>query len=160
MIDVALLSELSFAKGLPPRALESLATMAGLQTVAGGEVLFREGALCQDLYLVQTGLFTLDSQISAEGRVTILEVGPGELLAWSALLGEGSMTATATAIEESRIIVLPGDKLRTLCHVDHDFGYSLMRHLAIALSKRLLATRLHLLGSFAPTDHNKGGASR
>jgi CRP-like cAMP-binding protein len=60
------------------------------------------------------------------------------------------MTATATAAESSRIITLPGEKLRTLCQVDHEFGYSLMRHLASALSKRLLATRLHLLDTFVP----------
>jgi CRP/FNR family cyclic AMP-dependent transcriptional regulator len=152
MIDVALLYELSFAKGLPPRAMEALATMAELETVAEWEVLFREGALCQDLFLVQTGFFTLDMHVPARGRVTILTVGPGELLGWSALLGEGSMTATATAVEESRVITLPGDKLRTLCNVDHEFGYSLMRHLAVALSQRLLATRLQLLDLFAPID--------
>jgi CRP-like cAMP-binding protein len=152
MVDVALLSDLSFAKGLPPRALEALATMATLETVAAWEVLFREGSHCHDLFLVQSGYFTLDTNIPSQGHVTILNVGPGELLAWSSLLGEGSMTATATAVEESRIIILPGDKLRTLCQVDHDFGYNLMRHLAIALSKRLLATRVHLLNSLAPAD--------
>jgi CRP-like cAMP-binding protein len=157
MVDVALLSELSFAKGLPPRALEALSTMAGLETIAAWEVLFREGSQCHDLYLVQSGYFTLETNLPGRGRVTILNVGPGELLAWSALLGEGSMTATAMALEESRIITLPGDKLRTLCQVDHDFGYNLMRHLVIALSKRLLATRSHLLDSLPPVDQAPAG---
>ena len=152
MIDVALLGEMSFAKGLPGRAMDALATMAELETVSECGVLFREGAQCQDLYLVQSGFFTLDVDVPARGRITILKVGPGELLAWSALLGEGSMTATATAIEASRVLTLPGDKLRTLCNVDHEFGYCLMRHLSIVLSRRLLATRLQLLDLFAPTD--------
>ncbi len=107
--------------------------MAGVETVPQGEVLFREGTLVHDLFLVQTGFFTLDMHVPAKGRVTFLTVEPGELLAWSALLGEGSMTATATAVEESRIITLPGEKLRTLCNVDQSFGYSLMKHLAAAL---------------------------
>jgi len=152
MIEVALLGDLKFARGLPPRALEALATMAGVETVPQGKVLFREGTLVHDLFLVQTGFFKLEMNVPAKGAVTILTVGPGELLAWSALLGEGSMTATATAVEESRIITLPGEKLRTLCSVDTGFGYTLMRHLAAALSKRLLATRLQLLDSFAPAD--------
>ena len=152
MIDVALLGEMSFARGLPARAMEALATMAELETVAEWGVLFREGTQCQDMFLVQSGFFTLDVHVPARGRITILTVGPGELLAWSALLGEGSMTATATAVEESKVITLPGDKLRTLCNVDHEFGYSLMRHLSIALSRRLLATRLQLLDLFARTD--------
>ena len=150
MIEVSLLGEMSFAKGLPARALEALSTMAELETVPGSGVLFREGRLCQDLYLVQAGSFTLDVDVPSRGRVTILKVGPGELLAWSALLGEGSMTATATAVEESYVLKLPGDKLRTLCNVDHEFGYSLMRHLSIALSRRLLATRLQWLDLFSP----------
>ena len=152
MIDVALLCELSFAKGLPSRAREALAAMAALETVSEWSVLFREGAPCQDLFLVQTGFFALDMYVPAKGHVTILTVGPGELLGWSALLGGGSMTATATAVEESRVIALPAEKLRTLCQVDHEFGYSLMRHMAVALSQRLLATRLQLLDLFAPVD--------
>jgi CRP-like cAMP-binding protein len=150
MIDISLLSELTFAKGLPPRAMEALATMATLETVAEWEVLFREGAQCHDLFLAQSGFFALDMYVPARGHVTILTVGPGELLGWSALLGGGLMTATATAVEESRVITLPGDKLRMLCQVDHEFGNSLMRHLAVALAQRLLATRLQLLDLFAP----------
>lgn len=150
MIDVALLGEMSFAKGLPPRTLEALATMATLETVPGWGVLFREGSQCHDLFLVQSGFFALDMHVPARGHVTILTVGPGELLGWSALLGAGLMTATATAVEESRVITLPGDQLRMLCQVDHEFGNSLMRHLAVALSQRLLATRLQLLDLFAP----------
>jgi len=152
MIDVALLHELTFTKGLPPRTMEALATMAGLETVSEWDVLFHEGAQCQELFLVQSGFFALDMHVPARGRITILTVGPGELLGWSALLGGGSMTPTATAVEESRVITLPADKLRTVCQVDHEFGYSLMRHLAVALSKRLLATRLQLLDLYAPID--------
>lgn len=150
MIDAALLHELAFSRGLPCRALEALATMARLETVAEWEILFREGGVCHDLFLVHSGFFTLDMHVAARGRVTILTVGPGELLGWSALLAEGSMTATATAVETSQVIAFPGDKLRTLCDVDHEFGYSLMRHVATALSQRLLGTRLQLLDLFAP----------
>lgn len=152
MIDVALLSDLYFARGLPPRTLAALAAMAGLQTIPARTVLFREGAPCPDLFLVQAGHFSLDMNVPGRGHVTILTVGPGELLGWSALLGEGSMTAAATALEESRVITLPGAMLRTLCQTDHEFGFGLMRHTAVALSKRLLATRLQLLDLFAPVD--------
>jgi len=152
MLDARALGELSFAKGLPPRALQALETMATLRTVSQGETLFREGDACPDLFLVRTGHFRLDMNRPERALVTIVTVGPGELLAWSALLGEGSLTATATATEDSQIICLPGDKLRTLCNVDHEFGYSLMRHLAAALSKRLLATRLHLLETLSPAE--------
>ena len=157
-MGVASLGELSFTKGLPPRALAALETMADLVTVLAGDVLFHEGAVVQDLFLVQSGKFRLQMSLPDDKPVTIVTVGPGELLAWSALLGEGSMTATATALEDSKVITLPGDKLRTLCQVDHEFGYCLMRHLASALSKRLLATRLFLLESMAaigPAAHSK-----
>lgn len=148
-MGVASLGELSFSKGLPPRALEALETMAEMVTILAGDVLFHEGAVVQELFLVQSGKFRLQMSLPEDKPVTIVNVGPGELLAWSALLGEGSMTATATALEDSKVITLPGDKLRTLCQVDHEFGYCLMRHLASALSKRLLATRLFLLEALA-----------
>jgi CRP-like cAMP-binding protein len=59
------------------------------------------------------------------------------------------MTATATALEPVRTVAFDGEKLRSLCDQQPDIGYHLMNQLAVALSRRLLATRLQLLDVFA-----------
>ena len=72
------------------------------------------------------------------------------MLAWSALLGDGQMTATATALEDTRLISTAGQHLAELCNTNREFGYQLMTRVAEALAKRLVATRLQLLDLFSP----------
>ena len=87
--------------------------------------------------------------VPARGCVRLLTVGAGELLAWSALLGRGEMTATATADEDTQVIAIPAPKLLDICESYPEVGYHLMRRLAHALSRRLLATRLQMLDLFS-----------
>jgi CRP-like cAMP-binding protein len=61
------------------------------------------------------------------------------------------MTCTAVTLDNVEAVVVTGAKLLELCEQDHEFGYHLMRRMATALSRRLLATRLQLLDLFADT---------
>jgi CRP-like cAMP-binding protein len=87
--------------------------------------------------------------VPARGRVAVLSLGPGDVLAWSALLGGGRMTATARAVGPVTTLAFDAAALLALCESDHEVGYHLMRHLSAALSRRLVATRLQLLDLFA-----------
>ena len=78
--------------------------------------------------------------VPGRGLTRILTVLSGELLAWSALLGDGRMTASAIATEPTQAIAISGRELRQFCQVDHEVGYHAMRQVASALSQRLLAT--------------------
>ena len=77
-----------------------------------------------------------------------MTLGPGDLLAWSALLGERRMTATAIATSPARLLAASAPDLKALCDADHEFGYELMQGMAQALAKRLTATRLQLLNLY------------
>lgn len=149
MFDAKQLSRLRFAADLPPQILIELAALAGERAVPAKSVIFREGEVCHDLYVVQKGVVALDMHVPGRGAVRILTVGEGELLGWSALLGEGCMTATATALDDTRLVVISGAKLRELCETNHEVGIRVMQQMATALSQRLVATRLQLLDLFA-----------
>jgi CRP-like cAMP-binding protein len=73
------------------------------------------------------------------------------VLAWSALLGDGEMTATAVTLEDTQVIAVSGRWLQEACEANHDVGYALMQRMCVALSQRLLATRLQLLDLFSNT---------
>lgn len=149
MCDAGLLTNLRFAARLPPETVADLARISTVKTFAAKKVLFREGAISNELFLVQSGHVALDMHVPGRGAVRILSVGEGELLGWSALLGEGPMTATATAIENTVVVAIEGAKLRELCARNHEAGFQVMRQVVAALSQRLLATRLQLLDLFA-----------
>lgn len=145
------LEQLRFTAELPPAVLDRLAPSAAIEQFPAGAVLFREGALHEALYLLQAGRVALEMRVPGRGSVRILSLGPGDVVGWSALLSEGPMTATAVALEPCTVVAIPGAALRSLCDADHAIGYRLMRHMAQALSRRLVATRLQLLDLFGDT---------
>jgi CRP-like cAMP-binding protein len=136
---------------VPEPALDALAAVSAVKDFSAHSTIFREGAENHFLYILNRGHVGLDMHVAGRGRVRILSLGPGEMLAWSALLGDGRMTATATALEDTQVISTPGQHLLELCNVSHEFGYQLMTRVADVLAKRLVATRLQLLDLFSPS---------
>jgi CRP/FNR family cyclic AMP-dependent transcriptional regulator len=137
---------------LPESHLDKLAALASLEERRAGETLFQEGGRNDRFFLVLGGAVALDMTIPRRGPVRVLTVGPGEILAWSALLGAGVMTTSAVVTEDARLLALPGPALRALCRSDHEVGFAVMERVARALSRRLLATRLQLLDLYSETQ--------
>ncbi len=143
------LEELNFSAPLPQVVIDKLAAESTVEEFSAGSFVFREGGANSKLYLVRSGRLALEMGSPGSGAIRILTIGPGEMVGWSAMLGEGKMTASAVAVEDSELVAATADKLRELCENNHEFGYRLMRRMAWALSKRLVATRLQLLDLFA-----------
>lgn len=143
------LEQLRFTSVFPSAVLDQLAAESTIQRLSAGAAVFREGGRHDNLYLVRSGKLGLDMNVPGRGAVRILTLGPGEMVGWSALLDDGRMTASAVALEDTEVVFLPSRKLQALCESNHEFGYHLMRRMADALSKRLVATRLQLLDLFA-----------
>lgn len=133
---------------LPAECVAVLQAMATPQHWSPGAVLFKEGGNCRDLYLLQDGHVRLEMLVRDRGWVPIMTVGPGDLVGWSPLFGDHPMTATAIALEPTHGLAFDGKQLRELCASNHEVGYHVMRNVALALSERLLATRLQLLDLF------------
>lgn len=148
----SLLREHRFFQDLSDEQHAALAAVARLQTFPPGAPLFREGAFCDDLYLVCEGQVALEMYLPTRGQVRLLTVGPGELLGWSPLLTATPMTASAVALQPTEVLALAAAPLRKLCATNHDIGYALMRQVSISLAKRLLATRLQLIDVFAESQ--------
>lgn len=144
----ARLKELHFSSDLPDRDLDRLAEMGEFCECEAGTVLFREGAANGELYLVITGRIALDMNVPGRGSVRVLTLGPGDLLAWSAIFSS-RMTTSATVLDDTRLIAISGERLNEMCRADDAFGFHWMRAVSVALSRRLLATRLQLLDLFA-----------
>jgi len=148
--DVAKALESSaFGSEFSRRELEALAAGARWRRFAAASVPFREGDRNDSFYVVHRGHVALEMRLPARSRTRILTLGPGDMLAWSALVGDGTMTATAVALDDVELVELSGADLTARCRADPALGFKLMRSLAAALAKRLLATRLQLLDLFA-----------
>jgi CRP-like cAMP-binding protein len=143
-----LLSGLRFSASLPDDLLAELAPSAVVCDYSPGEILFREGSSNPWLMIIARGRVTLAMHVPGRVESPILSLGPGDMLAWSALLGAGRMTTSATAAEDTQIAAIPSDTVLAACDQNPQFGYRFMRQLALSLAERLVATRLQLLDLF------------
>jgi CRP-like cAMP-binding protein len=145
MVSIETLEHLGFFEGFPPEYLTPLAGVARLIDVPAGEVLFSEGQKSANVYVVVEGKVALEIGLPSRGTATIQTVGPGKLLGWSPLLSQASMTATARAVEPTRLIAINALQALETCVRNPSFGMEFLRRTALALSRRLSATRLQLL---------------
>ena len=144
------LQPMEFTRGLEPRHLIKLASMATDLTFEEGDTIFHEGDTGGKIYLVHEGRVALYIHVPGRGRVTILTVEPGRLLGWSSLFPPHHKTASARAMTFTRIMAIDASDLWAACRTDYELGYSIMCRVAEAITSRLIATRLQLLDMFSP----------
>jgi len=141
-----------FLKGIPESSLATIMNFAETRAFPPGSVLFTEGSRHADFHLVILGHIRLEMMVPNRGRVPLLTVGSGEMLAWSALLSQTGMTTSAMALDHVRTAAINGIQFQKFCEQQPDVGYYVMKQVAAALSRRLLATRLQLLDLFAEQE--------
>lgn len=146
------LRELSFSSPLPESTLAELARLSTTENFVAGSLIFSEGSENHYLYLVRQGRVALEMNVLGRGNVRILTLGPGDIVAWSALFGGGQMTTSARALEPTELIAADAQALLDLCGKSPAIGYPFMKQVALALSSRLVATRMQLLDLFAPAN--------
>lgn len=139
---------MDLAKGLKSKHVEKLASIAKEVAFAEGETIFHEGDMSDEVYLIQEGQVAIEIHVPGRGRMTILTVGPGQLLAWSSLFTSQRKTASGRTLSSTRAIALNGTDLRGACEADHELGHTVMARVAGVIAERLKATRLQLLDMF------------
>jgi CRP-like cAMP-binding protein len=148
MVPIHTLEKIAFLEGFPPEYLKPLVGVAKIVEVPAGEVLFREGQKSPNIYLVTEGKVALEIDVVARGTTIIQTVGPGRVLGWTPVLSQGMMTATARAVEPCRLVALNAMQVLQACGQNPQFGMEFMKRTAMALSRRLDATRKHLLDAY------------
>ena len=139
---------IQFLRELPAELIDQLASIARVVEFPAATVIFRQGDAASTLYLVVDGNVLLEICAPGVGCKRILTVGPGELLGWSPMLEHSRLTATARTISAARAVALSGHQVLAICEQNPTLGYEFMKRAALALAKRLNATRLQLLDVF------------
>lgn len=130
---------------LPEELLEQLARIGRIEEFPAAGAIFRQGEPARTIYLLLRGCAALEICTPGGGCKRILTVAEGELLGWSPALGQLQMTATARALTDVRAVAISGAQLLAECEQNPRLGFEFMKRAALALTKRLNATRLQLL---------------
>jgi CRP/FNR family cyclic AMP-dependent transcriptional regulator len=101
-----------------------------------GEVLFREGELANQFYILLKGRIRL---IQGEtGQVVYIVSNAGEAFGWSSLIGRDDYTATAKCLAPTKLLKLDNERLLKILEKDPVNGLIFFKRLAELLGNRLL----------------------
>jgi CRP-like cAMP-binding protein len=132
--------------------LELVANLCKEMTFSAGDLIFAENSSSKELYIIVQG--EVDILINS-AVVAPVGTGPldakvarlrrGQSFGEVALVDEGLRSASARAVQkETRLLVIPRDKLIMLCETYPQLGFRLMYNLAADLAMKIRNTDLRI----------------
>jgi len=97
-----------------------------------GTVLFREGELGRDMFIIQKGKVQVRKRVGS-GEKVLAELGEGEFFGEMALLMGMDRSATVEVIEDSKILVVTPETFESLLRSNIDIALKMLRKLAARL---------------------------
>lgn len=146
---ITTLRVMPFTHGLDSKHIKKLASMATEVNFAAGETIFQEGDQGTAIYLIEEGQVTVEAQVAGQGLLTILVLGPQELLGWSALFPPRHKSSTARAVKPTWAIAIDVDQLLEAFQSDQELEVEIIRRIADVIAERLKMTRARLLKNAA-----------
>jgi CRP-like cAMP-binding protein len=135
----------AFLRRLPASDVERLAAMARHVCIPAHTRLFEEGSPARAFWLIDAGQVALDTLVPGVGRVTIEQLGRGDVLGLGWLHQPHQYDYGAVTTQPMQAFEFDAVAVRAACEEDPAFGYALLeRFLAIA-AHRLQATRSRLI---------------
>ena len=135
MVSVENLKNTDLFQDLSDQALEAITGFAAPVTFEEGDSFYQLGDDANDLYFLESGRvrFSIGVGNRPDGSGSLIL--PGKLFGWAALLQEQPRrVATASCLEDSKVYVIPREKLLELFDQDHAAGYQVMRRLATTIA--------------------------
>jgi CRP/FNR family transcriptional regulator, cyclic AMP receptor protein len=121
----ALIEHVPIFAGCSKRELRQVAAIAEVRELPAGHVLTREGEPGREFTAIVEG----GVEVRRKGR-KLRELGPGDWLGEIALLTGGSRTATATALEPTRVLSVRGGMFRALVERTPSIAYKVLERVA------------------------------
>lgn len=163
MISPEILRRYPFFAGLNADQLTLLAQHAEEKEIEPGIYLFREGQPLTEMYLLLAGQVDVLLELPAQNvshrvadqllgemkteDVVVSTVGPGEIVAWSALLPPHTATASAKTATAVNLVAFDGPALMQQFAADPAFGFVMTQKVAGVMRERLQALRIESLAA-------------
>lgn len=140
-----------------PTQLELVAHLCSEVLFSEGEMVFEENSSSKELYVIAHGEVNILINSAADQKGTVIAtLRRGQSFGEIALVDEGLRSASARAVQkDTRLVVIPRDKLIMLCETYPQLGYRLMYNLAADLAMKLRNTDLRIRGQILYTHPKK-----
>ncbi len=99
-----------------------------------GTVLFRDGEPGKEMYVVQSGRVTISKRVGEVEKI-LTTLGPGEFLGEMAILNAKPRSATATCVEDSRLLVIDAKTFEAMIRGNAEIAIRMIKKLADRLQE-------------------------
>jgi CRP/FNR family transcriptional regulator, cyclic AMP receptor protein len=131
--------------------LELVANLCAEKSFRVGDIIFEENSSSKELYVIAQGEISIvvnPGIVGTKGKsekVAIATLRRGQSFGEIALVDEGLRSAAAEVkIKDTRLLIIPRDKLIMLCETYPQLGYRLMYNLAADLAMKIRNTDLRI----------------
>jgi len=136
--------------GLSEEQLRLIAPPCRQISVAKGQVLFNKGGEARDLYVVTSGEFCLEEEITVDERlpaksIVVERVGKNGALGLCALLRPYRWCFTARCTHDAQVIVVRSDDLKAMMQSHPGIGMAVLENAFNISFERLMASHQRVL---------------
>ena len=108
----AVLARLPLLAGLDAAAIARLAAVSSVSTLEKDSILFLEGEPSSRIFVVLSGLVRIYRNSEAGAELVLSNLGPGESIGELSMIDRLPRSASAQALERSRVLSMPTDRVR------------------------------------------------
>jgi CRP-like cAMP-binding protein len=150
---------------IDPEQLQRVAEACQERQFGAGEIIFKENSSSDELYVIARGEVEIlvdpalvsDRPDTPSRPTTIATLRRGQSFGEVALVDQGLRSATArSASADTRLLVIPRERLMSLCEADPLLGFRLMHNLAADLALKIRNTDLRVREQLLYGEQRRG----
>lgn len=154
---MATLDSANLFKNLAPDELKTLRAIAAECSFAAGHRIFNEGDPGDGVYVIQSGTVQISALVQGEQPRVLSQLGPGEIFGEMAVIEQCARSATATALTDVKLFLLPRQEMLPLLQRSPALAFNALQEISrrlrefdrLHLTEVVQAERLAILGNFA-----------
>ncbi len=127
-----------------PALLPRLMPLLERRAVGKREIIFKQGDVPKALYLIESGMVTIQLELEGGKTTRVVKMGPGTVFGEMGLYTQAPRSATAVADSRCVLYSLPQDTLRPLQENDPELLSALHRFVVTLLSRRVYEANTHV----------------
>jgi CRP-like cAMP-binding protein len=156
-VRVAALRASRLASDLDDREFDVLAACVTVRDLADGEVLVREGAADDHLYVVADGVVGVVKYLETDTRLTVATLATGDLAGEMSFVDGTTYRSSLVAIGRARLLGLARERLESLIGTHPAIVYHVMRAIirTVHTTQRRLSHQAVELSNYIYKQHGR-----